>query len=161
MSSTMYQNHATDTQFERKGVWVDYGGFRVLVAKAGGANRKYLQMIERETKPVRRAMAAGSLTEERAKPIMIKVFSETIVHGWQVFQAFEDDHDGKGTKAQLDEGGIWKDGIEQPDGSLGKFTKENVVAVLTNLPAVFGMIKLDAMADDIYLATVREEEAGN
>ncbi len=148
---SMYDNHQTSAQLERKGVWVDYGGFRVCIAKAGGANRKYLQMVERETKPVRRAMQAGTLSEERAKPIMIKVFSETIVTGWQVF--IEDE--------KHEDGGDWKDGIEQPDGSLGKFTKEGVGKALTDLPAVFNMIKSDAMSDDIYLATVREEEAGN
>lgn len=159
----MYDQHATSVELERKGVWVDYGGFRVKVAKAGGANRAYLQKVEMETKPIRRAMAAGTLSEDRARPIMIKVFVETIIMGWQVFESFEDNPDAeeKATKDQVQEGGIWKDGIEQPDGSIGKFNAENVRKALVALPAVFNMIKTDAMADDIYLESVREDEAKN
>lgn len=159
----MYEHHKTDAELERKGVWVDYGGFRVRIAKAGGANRAYLQKVELETKPIRRSMAAGTLSEDRARPIMINVFVDTIIMGWQVFESFNDNPDAekKATKAQIAEGGIWKDGIEQPDGSLGEFTNANVTAALNALPAVFNLIKQDAMADDIYLESVREDEAKN
>lgn len=146
----LYENHATDGKLEKTGVWVDYGEFRVKIAKAGGANRKYTAMVERETKPIRRALQAGTVSEERARPIMIKVFTETIIMGWQTWD--DDAKDGEGE---------WVDGIEMRDGTVGKYTKENVTTVLNDLPAVFNMIKQDALADDIFKETVRQEEAGN
>lgn len=146
----MYDQHATSKELERKGVWVDYGGFRVRIAKAGGANRKYLQKVEMETKPIRRAMSAGTLSEDRARPIMVKVFVDTIIMGWQVFDAEANEGEGD-----------WVDGIEQRDGSIEPFNAENVKAALDALPAVFNLIKQDAMADDIFLESVRVDEAKN
>ncbi len=162
---SLYENHATDKKFEKTGVWVDYGGFRVKIAKAGGANRKYTAMVERETKPLRRAMQAGTLSEDRAKPIMIKVFIKTIILGWQTFvdseDLTEDQIAGASEETTVEDGGLWVSGIEQQDKSIEPFNDENLEKVLTDLPAVFNMIKEDALADDIFKQTMRQEEAKN
>lgn len=143
---SMYAAHATDNKLEKSGVWVDYGDFRVKIAKAGGANRKYNQLVERAIKPHRRAIQAGTMTEERARPILVDVFAQTIVLGWETW-------DEKADK--------FVPGIEQPDGSIGEYSLENVKKVFNDLPAVFNMVKEDSTADDIFKAEVRKEEAGN
>ena len=40
--NTMFDQFETDPVLESEGIWIDYGAFRVKIARAGGANKKYL-----------------------------------------------------------------------------------------------------------------------
>ena len=64
---SMYEEFETDPNLETGGIWIDYGSFRVQIARAGGANKKYLSYAETKTKPFRRAIQAGTMTEERSR----------------------------------------------------------------------------------------------
>lgn len=142
----MYDNFQTDPQRESEGVWLDYGDFRVLVAHSGQGNKAYVRYAEVALKPVRRAMEAGSLSSERAAPIMRDIFVKTIIKGWQVA------NHGAGLDAPEHE--RWKDGIEAPDGGILEFNDENVQATLTKLPHLF----LDIQEQAGRLSNFRMEE---
>lgn len=140
----MYDKKETSAELEKSGVWMDYGDYRVKIARAGGANRKYLNELQMATKPIKRALDTNSVPPERQKEIMTKVFAKTIVMGWQTFV------DGE-----------WKDGIETPDGKIGKFSPELVEQTLTALPEVLADIQKDAMDMELYLASLRDEDTKN
>lgn len=124
----MYDNFGTDRTLEVEGVWTNYGDFRVKVAHAGGANRRFLTYGEEKMKPFRRAIDNGSFPRERMENLLFEIYAATVILGWEVDQGKDGVED-------------WKSGIEGPDGKLLPFTKENVVKTFSALPSLFYDIK--------------------
>ncbi len=73
----------TDPQLEQEGVWCQYGTMRFLLARAGGANRRYGKVMMARMKPVRRALEIGNLSEERSRALLADVLAETVVLNWE------------------------------------------------------------------------------
>lgn len=140
----MYDTFETDPNMEQEGVFLDYGDFRVRIAHAGQGNSKYVKYAEKKLKPVRKAMEAGALGNERSMAIMIDIYSESIILDWQVRDGDE-----------------WKSGIEARDGSVMKFTKENVENTLRALPNLFLDIQQQAQSIANFRRADLESEAGN
>jgi len=140
----MYDIFETDPNMEQEGVFLDYGDFRVRIAHAGQGNSKYLKYAEKKLKPVRKAMEAGALGNERSMAIMIDIYSESIILDWQVR-----------------ENESWKSGIEARDGSILPFTQQNVEATLRSLPNLFLDIQQQAQSIANFRRADLESEAGN
>lgn len=120
----LYDTFETDSNMEKDGVWIDYGDFRIRIAHSGGANKRYLSYAENKLKPLRRAIESGALSNERSAPIMMDIYAETIILDWE-------------TKVE----DSWVQGIEDRDGGLQEFNKENVVKTLKALPKLFSDIQ--------------------
>jgi len=74
----------TDPTLETKGIWVDYGeSGRFLIARSGGRNRAFRNLMEQRIKPFRAAMNAGASSDEAVERTTRKVFSETVVLDWE------------------------------------------------------------------------------
>lgn len=149
----MYDQFSTDPNRENEGVWLDYGDFRVLTASAGQANKAYVKYAEVAMKPVRRAMEAGTLSNERALPIMRDIYAKTIIKAWQVAVP--------GAKPDAPEHERWKDGIEAPNGELLPFNYDNVIFTLTNLPHLFTDIQQQSNQVSNFRAEELAAEMGN
>ena len=143
---SMYNQFETDPDLETQGIWIDYGDFRVLIGRAGGANKKYLSYAEMKTKPFRRAIQAGTMTEERSRALLYDIFAKTIVLDWQI----SDGVDEEGNT-------IWKKGIHGKDGNVLEFSQENVLQTFKNLPSLFQ--DLQQAAEGIALFRKEETEA--
>lgn len=143
---SMFDQFETDTFLESDGIWIDYGEFRVLVARAGGANKRYLSYAENKTKPFRRAIQAGTMPEERSKALLYDIYAKTIVLDWQI--ADGEDKDGL-TK--------WKKGIHKKGGGVLDVTPDNIVLTFKLLPALF--LDLQQSAESIALFRKEEMEA--
>lgn len=141
----MYNTFKTDPTREQEGVWLDYGDFRIRVAHAGNGNKKYVSYAERALRPVRQAMNAGALSNERSMAVMADIYATTVILGWQVMQ----------------EDGSWKDGIEAENGELLPVNKECIEQTLKNLPALFSDIQGQASSIANFRAAEVEEESGN
>lgn len=140
----MYDIFQTDEDLEVSGIWLDYGDFRIKIASAGQGNKKYVRYAEKALKPVRRAMQAGALSNERSLSIMSDIFAKTIVIDWQV-------------KVE----GNWKTGIEGPDGEIVPFNYENVKKVFEDLPNLFIDIQEQANSIANFRKMELEEDSGN
>lgn len=145
-----YDNMRTDPALENKGVWVEYGELKVLLARAGGANQHYNRIMDRRIKPIRRAMDLGQVSVEASVRIVREVFAETVILGWKV----RDPKDP--TK--------WINGVEDPDtGEIlkpGKAAYEKVLAH-EDLRDLFQFIQQDASGQALYLRELRAVEAKN
>ena len=130
---------------EQSGVIFDYGGFRVRMARAGGSNKRYQKAMERETRPLKRAIQAEALPEGQANELVRRVFAEAIILDWEVRQ----------------EDGTYTQGIEGPDGDVIPFTKENVIATLEELPELFDELQSAAAKASNYREAVLEADAKN
>ena len=147
---SMYKQFETNAQLEQEGVWIDYGDFRVLVARAGGANKRYLSYAETKTKPFRRAMEAGTMDEKRAQKLLCDIFAKTIVLDWQVADGVAEDGST-----------IWKKGIHAKDGGILEVTPENIEQTFANLPALFQDIQVAASGIALYRKEEMEADAKN
>lgn len=146
---SMYKNFQTDANLEKNGITIDYGDFRVLIARAGGANKKFAKVLDAKTKPYRRAIQTESIETDRIMEILKEAYAECIVLNWETKVV---DKDGKEE---------WKKGIEDQDGKLLDFTKENVVTTFKNLHDLFLDIREQSEKSSLFRQVVRETEAGN
>ncbi len=142
----MYTDFKTDPDIESKtGVVVDYGSFRITLARAGGANKRYEKALEKKSKPHRKAIEAGRFNNSQANGILREVYSETVVLNWETLV------DGK-----------FKKGIESPEGGkLLEPTPENIAATFTELPDLFLDIQGQANMSSLYQQTLREDDSKN
>jgi hypothetical protein len=138
----IWDRYKTDESLETDGVWNNYGDFRVKLARAGGKNLRYQQALERHQK--KNQKRRNKVTNAEAIAVATDLMVTHCVLGWQ-------------TKV----GDEWKDGIEQPDGSLKPCTRENVLEILEALPDLRTELLVASDDMDAFRADAIEEDAGN
>lgn len=73
----------TDPQLEKTGITVDYGDFGYFrLARAGGANEKYEQVLQQKAAPLRRALENGILPPSTLRKLQRETLVETLLLGW-------------------------------------------------------------------------------
>lgn len=146
---SMYKQFKTDTDLEKQGIVLDYGTFRVRVARMGGSNKKFVAQLEQRTKPLRRAIQADTVDRTKLIDVVREVFVDTVILDWET---------NVGTESFPD----WKQGIEASDGvSLLEFNRENVLDTLRNLPDLYDDLQEQAGKAALFRANILEEEAKN
>jgi hypothetical protein len=141
---SMYGQFQTDTSLETQGLIIDYGSFRVTIARAGGANKRFSKTLESKTKPFKRAIQTDTMDNERGLEILREVYAEAIVLNWE-------------TKKD----NTFVQGIEAQDGSLLPFSKENIVATFKNLPDLFTDIQQQAEKSALFRKLLQEQDSKN
>ena len=145
--TTMYDMFATDTAQERHGIWIDYGQFRVLLARAGGQNTQYLKTLEAKTKPYRRAIATETMDNKLAEKILRDVYVSTVILSWESKGDVEDEE--------------WTKGLHDADGEIVPFNADNVTAALDALPDLFADLQLQASTASLYRQSELEDASKN
>lgn len=145
---SMYKQFKTDTDLEKQGIVLDYGTFRVRVARMGGSNKKFVAQLEQRTKPLRRAIQADTVDRTKLIDVVREVFVDTVILDWET---------NVGTESFPD----WKQGIEAEDGSLLEFNRENVLDALRNLPDLYDDLQEQAGKAALFRAAALEDEAKN
>jgi len=142
---SMYEQFATDENLEKKGIVLDYGEFRVTIARAGGSNKKYARVLEAKTKPYRRAIQTETMQNEKAMDLVKEAYADAVILNWE-------------TKVEDD----WKVGIENPDGGdLLPFNRDNVLATFVSLPDLFLDIQEQSNKVGLFRAQLTEDDTGN
>ena len=146
----IYAAFLTDSKLEAEGVWIDYGLFRVKVARAGGANRRYIACMERLLRPFQRAVKTESLPNEMANKIVKSAFAETIISGWE-------------TQVSDDQGGTKMVPMVKIPGvkELVAPSREAYLQVFDKAPDLFADLQAEASRGNIYRTQLREANAGN
>jgi hypothetical protein len=140
----LYDQFSTDKDIEINGVKVDFGDFRVRIARAGGHNQKWAKIVEAKSRPFKTAIQANALSNEKATQLMAEIYAEAVVKGWETLVGDE-----------------WQDGIEGPDGDLLPCTQENVKVTLTALPDLFALIQQHAQDLAVFRDASLAEDAKN
>lgn len=133
----IFEVFETDPQREIEGVEIDYMGmFTVVLARAGGANKKFLQALEEETKPYRRALQLNvEGMDDKAKEIMQRVYAR---------HAVRNIYGEKIGRAKTD-----------------AFDPEIATALFKELPAFFAEMKDQSESIALFRKEQREVEAKN
>lgn len=137
-----YGGYATDSDLEKNGVLLDLGEKGTfIVARAGGGNTKYNDLIRKSTQRHRRQIANGTLDTDVADRLTKDAFSKTIVLGW----------------LKKGERGCEHDVTDRDDKPL-PFTVANAKMLLTELNDLFLDIKDCAESQLAYRVEVTAEE---
>lgn len=128
---SFYETFGTDKNLESgEGVNLDYGNDGIItIHRAGGSNTKYQRVAAQKLKPFQRKIQNGTIDAEAIRNVMAEIYAEAVIIGWK--------------------------GVKYADGKDIKFTKENCIKLLTDLPDLFNDIQ--EQADKISL--FRKEEA--
>lgn len=140
----LYSQFQTNEDLEKSGVVIDYGSFRVLIARAGGGNTDFMRVLAAKTKPHRRAIQTETMDPNLAQSIEKEVYAETVVRNWETLV------DGE-----------WVQGIESPNGGLLDVTKENIQETFENLPDLFYDLKDQANKVAIFRQAEMEADTKN
>lgn len=145
---SMYKQFKTDGDLEKQGVVIDYGSFRVRVARMGGSNKKFVTLLEQRTKPLRRAIQAETVDRTKLIDVVRSVFVDAVILDWEV---------NTGTE----ESPKWESGIEGENGELLPFNRDNVLDALRNLPDLYDDLQEQAGKAALFRAQALEDEAKN
>ncbi len=141
---SMYDLFKTEPVLETEGVVLNYGTFKVTIARAGGMNKRYVKVLEAKVRPFRRALQTETLDSEVGLDILREAYAEAIILKWETQQ-----------------NGKFVIGIESPDNEILPFTKENVILTLKNLPDLFTDIQDQASKIATFRQDEKEKAAGN
>lgn len=143
---SMYQNFKTNPDLEKGGIVIDYGSFRVTLARAGGANKKFGRLLEAKTKPLKRAIQTDTMDSDKAVDLMKEVYAETVVINWE-------------TKV----GDDFVQGIEDPQDATKVLpvNKENLLTTFRNLPDLFTDLQEQATKAALFRDVIREDDVKN
>lgn len=134
--SNPYQLFGTDKKAEtEQGISLDYGSFKIRIVRAGGANRKYVETLNRRLKPYRRQMENDTLDSDVALRTMAEVYADTVIIGWE--------------------------GVTDAEGRDLDYCRNNVIKLLTDLPELFRDLQEQAGKAALFRASEREEEQKN
>jgi hypothetical protein len=111
MAKNAYKLFKNNETLETGGVTLDYGSFKIVVARAGGSNKRFAKALEAKLRPHRRAVETGTLDETLNRRLLVEVYAETVILGWE--------------------------NMQDEAGEALAFTRENVMKVMTDLPDLF------------------------
>lgn len=148
-----YGSFRSDIDAEQEGVVLDYGPFRVTIARAGGSNKAYERVLEALTKPYRRAIQLETLDAKVSEKIMKEAMAKAVILNWEVLVDADGQPDADGQD--------WTQGLEHPDtGDLLPFSWENVMEVLQHkeIQNLYHDLRAQSGKEALFLQTRREEE---
>lgn len=94
---SLRDEYATDKQAEVAGRWFDLrGGARMLLARAGGANKNFTKVYEAVFRPHRRRMDAKAMPPDETNELLMQVYAKSVVLDWQGVTDRDLHEDGEG-----------------------------------------------------------------
>ena len=148
---SFYDLYETDKAKEQHGVPLYFADakLRITLARAGGGNAKFARCLTVHSKPYKRAIQTGQLSDDKANDLMMKTYAEAAILNWE-------------TLIRKDKGLCYVKGIKLKDmPGLQPVTPENIVKVLRIVPDLFREIMTEATNIDNYTIYTREEDSKN
>lgn len=130
-----YSVFLTDKALEKEGIVLDYGDFKIKVARAGGANAAFQKALASKIRPYKRQLDAGTIPDDVAEKLFLDVYAEAVVLGWE--------------------------GVTDENGKPLPYSKENAVKLFSDLPDLFRDVQNQAAAISNFRAEVTEDTIKN
>ena len=130
-----YSVFRTDKTLEKEGIVLDYGDFKIKVARAGGSNAAFQKALTSKIRPYKRQIDAGTIPDDVAEKLFLDVYAESVVLGWE--------------------------GVTDENGNPLPFSKENAVKLFSDLPDLFRDVQNQAAAISNFRAEVTEDTIKN
>lgn len=152
MKSSFLAMFTTDPDLETKGIVARYDDFRVLLARAGGGNKKFREALDRYSKPYRAQMENDMMSFETNDIIMAKSIAEALILKTWVLK--KDDNGNPITMDGQQE--VWEEDVmplPTSDGNgveLVPFTRANMERLLLARPDWMRDVQRTAMTAGNY-----------
>ena len=140
----LYQQFETNKEREQQGGFrLAFGGDKdapiFIMKRAGGSNRKFQATFNQKMRPHSRAIAQGTLGEEKGTEVLIDIYFESVVTGWE--------------------------NVTDRDGKPLEYNRVNFTKLMKDLPDLFITIRDEATDpknfQDIDTAQEDGEQVGN
>ena len=132
----LYAQYETSEEFEKKGVDLEVSeGVKFRVARSGGQNKKYQQILAKLMKPYQRQFEQGTLDNDKAGDIMQLAFIKGCLLGWE--------------------------GVTDRNDQPMEFNEGNALKLFGDLPDLFSQLSDQAGKVSNYRVEDIEEAAGN
>jgi len=134
---SIYKAFETSPKAEAdEGICLDYGPVgKIWIARAGGANQKFINYYNAQMKPYTRQIQNNTLDNEVARNLEADIFARTILLRWEE--------------------------IRGRDGQLLEFTVDNAKQLLLDLPVLMQDIRVAAQDASLFRKSVIEDVVGN
>lgn len=137
---SLYEQYDTNRNKEKDGVWFNFGpgengDIRIKIARAGGSNKKFLRVVDRVTRPHRRAIDTEKIDPELLTRLNCEALAESVVLDWE--------------------------NVTDRDGNSLPCTKANVEKILMDLPDLYRDIMKFSQDMKNYQDAAVEVEKGN
>lgn len=142
--NALFSQFKTDPRLEREGVSVEYltGDEEAdktpptfMVARAGGANIAYDNMLDQRLKPLRRRLQADNVSNKEIEKITKEVFIETVLKGWK--------------------------NVKDESGNVIEFSKVAAAELFTALPELYEDLRRQSNTISLFRADAVEAIAKN
>lgn len=143
--SSVFKLFGTSKLLEKNGVSVNYGNVKFLVARAGGSNNEYADVLKAKVRPFRHQIDKGLLSDADDQRINAEIYAEAIIKNVQV----------------LNDDETWSEGVPTEGGEVVPYTKANVVKLLLDLPDMFRDLRVCANDVNKYLKDQEEADLKN
>lgn len=137
----LFKTFKTNATLETDGIWLEYGQnskgepIRIRISRAGGSNVRFAKVMERITRPHKKALELGVLDNSVAQRLFQEGYAEAVVLDWT--------------------------GVEDENDQPLPFSREAVVKLFQDLPELFRDIKEQADNSQLFREHVRSSDLGN
>ncbi len=142
----LYAAFQTSKNLEKEGIIIEYPGARIKIARAGGSNANFAKVLDRLTRPYKRAIANDTLDLETNSRIMRECYAQAVVMGWE---------------SQKEDTGEWVPGIMNGDGDIVEVSMDSIIKAFTELPDLFIDLQQQAAKAALFLKHIDLEDAKN
>lgn len=156
-NSFLYKTFETDVDLEREGIIVNFGSVKFSLARAGGRNKAFKELFTAKAERHRVELDNKTLSDDVADKLMAESYAEAVILGWWTRKEDENGDpilDKKGEEQ-------WDDTIVNADGDAIKFTKDECVRLLLDLPDLFATLQSYASKAANFRKELEEEDLGN
>lgn len=156
MSGFLYKTFETDRDLEREGIFVNFGSVKFCLARAGGRNKAFKDVFTAKAKRHRIELDNETLSDEVADRIMAEAYAEAVVLGWWTRK-----EDEKGEPVLKNGEEQWDDHIVNKEGKKVKYSIEECVKLLLDLPDLFSTLQSYAQKSANFRKELEAEDEGN
>jgi hypothetical protein len=140
--ASAYKLFNVNQQAEQAGVLMNYGDFRLRIARAGGSNAKFRRLLTAKLKPYRHQLDNDTMDDNVSEQLLKEAYAEVVILGWE-------------SRVVKDGVETWEPWLDTPHGKL-KYSADNCIKVLNDLPELFRDIQ--SMASKVATFRADEEE---
>lgn len=126
----LYKQFESDSDLETAGIVIQFDGCSFKCKRPGGANKEFGPAWEEATRPYNSLINRNQMPRKLFNQLLAEVYADKVIVGWT--------------------------NVEDRDGTVLEFTKENVVKILIDLPEVFRQIKEELNDYQSWLINQRE-----
>jgi hypothetical protein len=144
MTKSPFEMFATDKTLETRGIRVDYGAFYFNIARAGGANDRFRDLVREKTRPYQRAIDLGQMDEDVALKLSGEAFAESVLMGW----------------GKVVEGKDVPNKMPSPKGDID-FNVANAIKLFAELPELLADLMFEAQKRGNFQRVENKDDAKN